>query len=75
MDKTETAKTDIVGLLSEIYGQKVGSFFLSTHGKEPIPVFVHNSYILLKQNMGAYKATEELDRILSKQGVSISSYD
>ena len=69
------AKNEIVELLSEIYGGNVGGFFHNTHSGEAIPIFVHNSYVLLKQNLGAYKATEQLDQILSKHGVSIASYE
>jgi len=75
MGNLEPAKQEIFTLLCQIYGEMVGNFFLSTHSAEVIPVFVHNSFELLKQNLGEYKASEQLDRILSKHGVSVSSYD
>jgi hypothetical protein len=75
METTDSAKNDIVTLLSDIYGAIVGELFQTNHRTEVIPVFVHSSYLLLKQNMGQYKASEELDKILSRHGVSVSSYD
>lgn len=75
MDSTEATKHEIVGIISDIYGMKVGSFFESNHKTEVLPVFVHNSYTILKQNMGEWKANEQLDSILSKHGVSVSSYE
>lgn len=75
MDKSEAAKQDIIVVISETYGVKVGSFFESSHANEVLPVFVHNSFTILEQNMGKWKANEELDAILSKHGVSVSSYE
>ena len=75
MDSTEATKHEIVYVLSAIYGEKVGTFFESTHGTEVLPVFIHNSFTILKQNMGYWKASEQFDEILSKHGISFSSYD
>jgi hypothetical protein len=75
MESSEPAKLEVVMLLCEMYGDAVGKVFQATHAQEVIPVFVHSSYMLLKQNMGGYKAGERLDKILSKHGIAISSYD
>lgn len=75
MDKTELVKHDIMIILYQTYGEKVGSFFQSTRGNDVLPIFVQNSYVILKQNLGKFKAAEQLDIVLSKYGVSVSSYE
>jgi hypothetical protein len=75
MDKTAQVKQDIMALLYQTYGDKVGSLFQTMRGNEVLPIFVQNSYIILKQNLGKYKAAEQLDFVLSKYGVSVASYE
>jgi hypothetical protein len=75
MDKSEQVKHDILGILFQTYGEKVGTLFQSNKGNDVLPIFVQNSYYILKQNMGKYKAAEQLDLVLSKYGVSVSSYE
>jgi len=75
MEKTELVKHDIMIILYQTYGDKVGDLFQSTRANEVLPIFVQNSYTILKQNMGKFKAAEQLDIILSKYGVSVSSYE
>ena len=75
MDKVKLVKTEIMGILYLTYGEKVGNLFQSKSGNEVLPIFVQNSYLILKQNMGKYKASEQLDNVLSKYGISVSSYE
>ena len=75
MDKVENVKREIMNILSQTYGDSVGDLFQANRGNEVLPIFVENSYEILKQNMGKYKAAEELDNILSKYGISVSSYE
>ena len=75
MEKTALVKHDIMIILFQTYGEKVGNLFQSNRGNEVLPIFVQNSYFILKQNMGKFKAAEELDIILSKYGISVSSYE
>lgn len=75
MDKIEPVKRDIMNILFQTYGDKVGNVFFTNRGNEILPIFVQDSYGMLKQNMGKYKAAEQLDNVLSKYGVSVSSYE
>jgi hypothetical protein len=75
MDKIELVKRDIMNILFQTYGDKVGDVFFKNRGNEILPIFVQDSYGMLKQNMGKYKAAEQLDTVLSKYGVSVSSYE
>jgi hypothetical protein len=75
MDKIELVKRDIMNILFQTYGDTVGNAFFNNRGKEILPIFVQDSYGMLKQNMGKYKAAEQLDTVLSKYGVSVSSYE
>jgi hypothetical protein len=75
MDKTVLVKHDIMIILFQTYGEKVGNLFQDNKGNDVLPIFVQNSYFILKQNMGKYKAAEQLDIVLSKYGISVSSYE
>ena len=75
MNNSESAKTEIINLLAAIYGEAMANYFQTKYEKELLPHFVHNSFVLLKQNLGEYKAGEQLDQLLSRFGVSIASYD
>lgn len=75
MDSSAQVKHDILQVLYQTYGEKVGTLFQSNKGNDVLPIFVQNSYFILKQNMGKYKASEQLDQILSKYGISVSSYE
>ena len=75
MDSVTLVKDEITILVYQTYGGSVGMMFKQSHETEVMPIFVQNSYIVLKQNMGKYKASEQLDKILSKYGISVSSYE
>ena len=75
MDKNVQMKHEIMNLLFQTYGEKVSNLFQSNQGNEVLPIFIQNSYVILKQNMGKYKAAEQLDTVLSKYGFSVSSYE
>lgn len=75
MDNSTQVKQDILQVVFQTYGEKVGTSFQNNKGKDILPVFVQDSYFILKQNMGKYKASEQLDLILSKYGISVSSYE
>lgn len=75
MDNSDQVKHDILQVVYQTYGEKVGMTFQSNKGKDVLPIFVQDSYFILKQNMGKYKASEQLDLILSKYGISVSSYE
>lgn len=75
MSNSESAKKEIINLLAAIYGEAMANYFKAKYERELLPHFVHSSFMLLKQNMGEYKAGEQLDLLLSQFGVSIASYD
>lgn len=75
MDNSSQVKHDILAILIQTYGEKVGTLFQSNKGNDVLPIYVQNSYYILKQNLGKYKAAEQLDSVLSKYGISVSSYE
>ena len=69
MGNVDTVKKDIVVLLSQNYGEEVGKFFFDTNNGEIFSIFLHNSFLVLKELMGEQKAKEQLDFILKKYQV------
>lgn len=66
MADTEPAKLAILSLLAQNYGDRVGKSFSDMYSKETFPIFLHHSYIVLKDFIGVQKAKEQLDTVLTK---------
>ena len=67
----EPIKIAITMLISQHYGEKVGSFFSDTYAQEIFPIFLHNSFLLLQDLVGKEKAREQLDLLLSRYNIVI----
>ena len=67
----DAIKQAIIKLISENYGEKVGKVFSDTSSREIFPIFIHNSFLLLRDLVGKEKAKQQLDSILNRYDVVI----
>lgn len=71
MDKSEPVRGEISSLIVQTCGEKVGHFFSDTYANEILPIFLHNSFLVLKEMTGEQKAREQLNNILRRYSVTV----
>ncbi len=71
MENTEPVRSEIALLVSQNCGQKVGNFFSTTYSSEILPIFVHHSFLVLKEMIGEAKAQELVNNVLRKYSVTV----
>lgn len=71
MENTEPIRTEITTLVTQNCGQQVGKFFTTTYAGEILPIFLHHSFLVLKEMAGEQKAREQLSNILRKYSVTV----
>lgn len=71
MENTEPIRIDIMTLVAQHCGKEVGKFFSNTYAREILPIFLHHSFLVLKEMAGEQKAREQLSNILRKYSVTV----
>lgn len=71
MEKNNVVRGDITLLITQVCGGQIGKFFSTTYSKETLPIFLHHSFLVLKEMVGAQKAREQLNTILRKNAVIV----
>lgn len=71
MENAEPIRMEIMTLVSQNCGQQVGLFFSNTYAREILPIFLHHSFLLLKEMAGEQKARELVSNILRKYSVTV----
>ena len=74
MEKTDPVRVETISLVSQVCGEQVGKFFATTYESEILPIFLHHSFLVLKELTGEEKAREQINSILQKYSVTVS-YD
>jgi hypothetical protein len=71
MEKTDTVREEINVLISQTCGEQVANFFDNTYAGETLPIFLHHSFLVLKELSGEQKAREQLNNVLRKYSVVV----
>lgn len=71
MENTEPIRLEITSLVAQNCGQQVGRFFSNTYAGEILPIFLHHSFLVLKEMIGGQKARELISNILRKYSVTV----
>lgn len=71
MENTEPIRAEIMNLIAQNCGRNIGQFFSNTYGRETLPIFLHHSFLVLKEMTGEQKAREQLGNILRKYSVTV----
>lgn len=71
MEKTNIVRADITSLVAQTCGRQIAAFFSTTYSSETLPIFLHHSFLVLKEMTGAQKAREQLNAILRKYGIIV----
>lgn len=71
MENTEPIRKDIMTLIIQNCGQQIGQFFSNTYGREILPIFLHHSFLVLKEMTGEQKAREQVSNVLRKYSVTV----
>ena len=66
MSTNDSIKRAILALISNDYGEKVGKVFAETTVQDTFPIFLHNSYLLLRDLVGKNKARVQIDSVLDR---------
>lgn len=72
MEKTDPVRSEVTALVFQNCGEQVGKFFSNTYQTEILPIFLHHSFLVLKELIGESKAREQLDGILRKHTLEVS---
>jgi len=71
MEKTDPVKAEIGSIIAQNCGKQVGDFFNQTYEVETLPIFLHHSFLVLKEMIGEQKAREQLTNVLRKYSVVV----
>lgn len=71
MENTEPIRVEIMALIAQNCGQQIGKFFSNTYAREILPIFLHHSFLVLKEMTGETKARELVSNILRKYSVTV----
>lgn len=71
MEKSEPVRGEITSLVAQTCGTQVGKFFTNTYATEILPIFLHHSFLVLKEMSGEQKAREQLSNVLRKYNVTV----
>ena len=71
MENTEPVRLEVTALIAQTCGQQVGKFFTNTYSGEILPIFLHHSFLVLKEMTGIQKAREQLSNILRKYALTV----
>ncbi len=71
MENSEPIRREIMTLIIQNCGQHVGKFFSDTYAREILPIFLHHSFLVLKEITGVQKAREQLSNILRRYSVTV----
>lgn len=71
MENTEPVRLEITALIAQNCGQQVSKFFTNTYAGEILPIFLHHSFLVLKEMTGVQKAREHLSNVLRKYSLTV----
>jgi len=71
MENIEPVRREITTLVAQNCGQKIGTFFSNTYAGEILPIFLHHSFLVLKEMVGEQKARELVSNILRKYSLTV----
>jgi len=71
MEKTDPVKAEVGSLIYQNCGHQVGTFFFNSYSNETMPIFLHHSYLVLKEMIGEQKTKEQINTILRKYSVVV----
>lgn len=74
MDKTDVVKKDISNLLSHYFGEGLSISYYEGYGDETLPIYIHNAYLLLANQIGEQKSKEEINQILTNHSLTSIKY-
>ena len=75
MEKNELVKKDICDLLSHYFGENLSSSYFAGYGDETLPIYLHNAYLLLSNQLGEDKSKQEINEVLTHYSLSSIKYD
>ncbi len=71
MEKSDPVKGEICSIISQNCGADVGKFFRITYEMETLPIFLHHSYLVLKEMIGEQKSKEQINNVMRKYSVVV----
>ena len=75
MEKNEIVKKEVSTLLSHYFGEKLSSSYYEGYSDETLPIYLHNAYLLLVNQVGEQKSRQEIDTILTSYSLHFVKYD
>lgn len=69
MDKSQKVRDNVVTLLSQHFGEKLGKSFQAANAEDTLPIFMESARVILGEFIGKEKAEGELNQILASQNM------
>lgn len=71
MEKTEEVRGAVTTLITQYCGDKASKFFSGAYSDETFPMYLHHSFLILKEIAGEEKAREQLNNVLRKYSIVV----
>lgn len=71
MGTHDSVKRSILSLIAQDYGEKVGAVFAEATLQDTFPIFLHNTFLLLRDLVGKAKAREQIDSVLDRYNIVV----
>ena len=68
-------KKEVSTLLSHYFGDKLSSSYYEGYSEETLPIYLHNAYLLLANQLGEQKSRQEIDTILTSYSLHSVKYE